>query len=319
MKCLIIETAPLPKVTHNMHVKISYLIKDYLNANGVETDLCSVVGLPSELTQFKKCLSKKYDILLKVYSSWYIHKDRLNALLVKNKDARRAWMTQEYEISIFGDFKPIDICLANFDESVYSTMKTKFYKRFKNININSLILRDKPIEGSKKYGCVYYGRYREDRSIYFEKYFSSRDLHFSTHKKNLKDFQTTVNKINCKIIKPLVFDEGVDTLSYFTTSLYIEDVYTHTHYNNLGTRFYEAINNNVVPLFDVSCMNTISRSGYEIPADLIIDGPKGLLERTEYYRNNSDQANKLLLKLRDTARLERISCYQQILQELCHV
>ena len=62
-----------------------------------------------------------------------------------------------------------------------------------------------------------------------------------------------------------------DTLGLFKYSLYIEDEYTHTHYNHLANRFYEGLSNDTVVLFDRDCINTLKKSEIDNYEDFIID------------------------------------------------
>jgi hypothetical protein len=67
----------------------------------------------------------------------------------------------------------------------------------------------------------------------------------------------------------------------YKTSLYIEDEITHENYNCLANRFYECLNYNVLPLFDASCKNTISLSGYDVADYFIVDDESSVTALTE--------------------------------------
>jgi len=120
------------------------------------------------------------------------------------------------------------------------------------INLNTIIIREPNNIGEKLHDCIYYGRYRSGRRIYFSKY-----LHFpiwlSTSPKNFRKFKD--DRLTSRNITALNW--GNSDLDLFRYSLYIEDVHTHNNYNYLANRYYEAgIHNNVI-FFDINCTNTI--------------------------------------------------------------
>jgi hypothetical protein len=130
----------------------------------------------------------------------------------------------------------------------------------------------------KKYDVCYYGTYRRDRSKYFKKYFTDERFYLSTSNRNFKKFKS----IGCKFtpISKLTWSRtGYDTLGYFKYSLYIEDEHTHNVFNNLADRFYEALSNNTIILFDESCINTLKKSEIENYEDFIITSFKDITKR----------------------------------------
>jgi hypothetical protein len=125
-------------------------------------------------------------------------------------------------------------------------------------------------------GCVYYGSFRKGRIKYFLKYLSDPLVRLSTSSKNLDRFEDLDVKLYGSLAR---LDWKGAGLSHFRSSLYIEDVITHTNYNYLANRFYEALNFDVVPLFDRSCLNTLKLSGLKDYEDYILDGPSDIKDK----------------------------------------
>lgn len=198
-----------------------------------------------------------YDIIICGFGSTSCERERSTEFLVRNKSAKVFWLVGDYEQSTFAPL-------------FYSKRKFEVIKNFEHnlrnkqcvgqhfLNINTLLSKPQNRLVSKQRDTVYYGRWRPDRLRYFQQYLDST-MHLSTHSKNIKMFHH--NGCNPKLIKPMGWRPGRETLNLFRASLYIEDVFTHRHYNCLANRFYEALFCNNVPFFDKSCVNTLERSG----------------------------------------------------------
>ena len=120
---------------------------------------------------------------------------------------------------------------------------------------------------SGRSGCIYYGSFRKDRADYFAKYLTT-DVTLSTHSKNVERYREAGAK---SIIVPRIkWGAKNNGVSQYATSLYIEDVKTHTYYNHLANRFYEALNYGCTPIFGEECEGTILKSGYDIGDEYII-------------------------------------------------
>jgi len=198
-----------------------------------------------------------YDIIICGFGSTSCERDISTDFLVRNKGARLFWLVGEYEQSTFAPLfysrREFEV-IKNFEHKI----KNKMCIRQHFLNINTLLARPQNRSVEKQFNAVYYGRWRPDRLRYFQQYLDST-IHLSTHSKNIKMFHH--NGCNPRLIKPLGWKTHRETLNLFRTSLYIEDEFTHNHYNCLANRFYEALFCNCAPLFDQSCMNTLEKSG----------------------------------------------------------
>ena len=201
---------------------------------------------------------KDYDVIICGFGSTSCEKEMSTRFLSDNSSAKIYWLVGEYEQSTFAPLfyskREFEV-IKNFEHQIKNKKCTK--QHF--LNINTLLTKQPNPAKTKKYDCIYYGRWRPDRLKYFKKYLNSY-MYLSTASKNIKMFYH--NLCRPKLIKPLIWVNRRETLSLFRASLYIEDEYTHNHYNCLGNRFYEALWCNVVPLFDASCINTLKKSGY---------------------------------------------------------
>lgn len=138
------------------------------------------------------------------------------------------------------------------------------------INWNMLTWERVEWTDPKLKGLGYYGSYRPDREVYFEKYFKSSlyPVHISTYKRNAISFRDL--NPNIKIYSPFRHRQQIQA---FQMVLYIEDRFIHTHYNSPANRFYECLYNGVPMCFDKSCRNTFREAGYVIDP-FVVDGPK---------------------------------------------
>lgn len=204
--------------------------------------------LGADILMYKddKIKNINYDVIILTYSNRYTDFETLKKIIRKDSNQIRIGIKSEYEEVGYNRpyFMPyIEIC--NFIGG----------KNF--LNTNLLIARESNQIISKKYDCVYYSRYRKDRMKYCKEYLQG-DIYLSTHPKNHKHFYHA----GCrpKLIKHIDWTKGKETLNLFRYSLYIEDVYTHSVFNNLANRWYEAGFCNVVMFFDINCWNTILKS-----------------------------------------------------------
>jgi hypothetical protein len=235
----------------------------YRNAAILANDL----GADILMSKTDKLKHSDYDVIILPYFNRYTDYNTLRGLVKSNQT--RWLLRSEYEgvHAIFKEFKPYEeIC--NFENG-------KNY-----LNTNLLISRQPNQLTAKKYDCIYYSRHRADRMIYCKEYLQG-NIYLSTHPKNHKHFFHA----GCrpKLIKHIDWTEGRETLNQFRYSLYIEDKYTHSVFNNLANRWYEAGFCNNVVFFDINCKNTISKSeiGYQFDSYYYVSNHAELMQKID--------------------------------------
>ena len=301
MKIALIEIYPLKKVnTRKMidaHLRNSITISEYLK--------CDLLLIESD---FITALKKSYDVLVLSYGSRYAPFNLINELFKRNKNARKFWLTNEYNLTPITSIRKYKhSIIGNFEKQPYIKNVINYY----NLNLNLLLTKPPNELKNKKYDCIYYGTFRINRSKYFTKYLQEA-IYLSTSSKNFKKFK----HIGCnpKYITKLNWVEGKETLNLFRYQLYIEDVKTHTNFNNLANRYYEAGFCNNVVFFDVNCRNTINKSelGYykEQVEDYLVESYEDLQSKIKEcnkdfnkhfaiqksWRMNEQLSRKLMLK-----------------------
>jgi len=148
-------------------------------------------------------------------------------------------------------------------------------------------------------GLGYYGSYRPDREIYFKKYFkdASYKIYISTFPRNSLKFRDLNH--NIKVFEPF---RSRNLISAFQNVLYIEDTFTHSHYNCPANRFYECLCRGVPLLFDKSCERTFKKAGYIIDPFIV--------------NNQTDVHNKIFCSEQIRA-LQKEQWYKNYYLELC--
>jgi len=258
MRGLIIEVSPVSKNTSIAHVRNSLYIQKQTGFDICWNDSTII-----------KSIKKQYDILLFSYSSKFAPHQLMEKLIHKNKNAKLMWAINEYNGSVpkcLRDAGGINV-IANFDR--IKKRNYDYVKKWLNVDLNSWIIQsEKQTLTNKKYDSVYYGTYREGRKNYFKKYLQN-GIHCSSSSKNHKFFRNA----GCEpiFIEKLKWTKHKENLSLFDKSLYIEDLFTHKHFNRMSNRFYEALFCNVLPVFDESCVNTIKKSNFNINDDWIVN------------------------------------------------
>jgi hypothetical protein len=231
--------------------------------------LAKELGADILMSKTDRLQAKDYDVIISTYFNKYTDYKTLRTL-IRNKQKRFLIRTEYEHIDIMTDWKPYQD-IANFEGGE------------NYLNTNLLIARQANTLSPKKYDCIYYSRYRAGRMKYCKEYLQG-EIYLSTHPKNHKHFYHA----GCrpKTIKHIDWTKGKETLNQFRYSLYIEDVYTHSVFNNLANRWYEAGFCNNVVFFDVNCLNTILKSeiGYfeEQIKNYIVTDYNSLKQKIDY-------------------------------------
>jgi hypothetical protein len=205
--------------------------------------------------------NKEYDVFIFGFGSINSDIENVKKFVLKSNEPKLIFVSGEYEQSTSQPLwylnKPY-IVIKNYETlgKLGGRTNGRILKTF-DVNLNILIAKQPNQLITKKYDCIYYGRWREDRANYFKKYIQD-GLYLSTSTKNMKKFKH--EGCNPKYLDTISWNDKKETLNLFKYSLYIEDKYTHKVFNNLANRWYEAGFCNNVVFFDVNCWNTIRKS-----------------------------------------------------------
>ncbi len=275
MKILIIDSHKGSlKEPQNLHWLNAKLIKDYVTSLGHEVML--IWSYPT----VNDNIIGGFDVIILNHSSQYSYVDK--EWINKSPEAKLFYICNEYNLGepmmlwkIVKGGRKYDV-IANHDNKISKVVRKYVGDWHSFINLNCLIVGAAKPDNAEKSGCIYYGSFRKGRIESFNRYLNSGII-VSTHIKNREKF-TNVG-INSQFINRV--DWGGDGLSKFKSSLYIEDEINHEEFNCLANRFYEALNYNVVPIFDHKCINTINKSKYQVPKELIVSSGAEAIELTD--------------------------------------
>lgn len=258
------------KPQENLHWKNAKAIADHLHAD-----------LIWSYPQVNHDVKSGYDSIIFVHASHYSYTDY--KWLELSPKAALFYVVNEYNLG-----EPRTLWTAAKDGRNYTVIANhpseaskvvqKYVSEWKICNLNAISYNPSvPVKSKsglfrlQQGGCVYYGNYRSDRKKYFVKYLN-RDgvVTLSTSSKNEDKFRAA--GINCRMFGRIIWPPKGEGLKKWKCSLYLEDETTHVHYNFLANRFYEALNQNVRPVFDQSCHGTVRKSGYPIDDSNFVDG-----------------------------------------------
>lgn len=214
----------------------------------------------------------RFDNIVIVYSSRFGPFKAIEKFIKDNYQARLFWIVNEYQHypnSLFTRlFNDRGVTVVANTES--EGLKWQGFSDFQKINLNVTAFKKNAkvvATKDKKYDMMYYGTYRPDRIKYFEEYFQ-KGMIVSTSRKNAAKFRNIAPL--ARYIGKIDWHNGLSLLRQFKCSLYIEDQYTHTNFNHLADRFYEALSYDSLCLFDHNCLKNIELSGYDIHDECIV-------------------------------------------------
>jgi len=291
-KTLILSTQPISQDNHSAFVRTSlFLQKKLQNVNLIDRDF--------------EMYREPFDNIIVAYGTFYADFKKMMMFLEAHKDKRLIYMINEYGLVPNGDIYRFLIknnydVIANYVEG---SSGAKHYKKWYIINTNISALKEisnvTPFANRPK-DLIYWGRYRPDREEYFKKYL--HDCIVSTSQKNEDFFLRLKQKI--KLITTVSFDEN-SFLNLTKFTIYIEDKYTHTHYNHLADRFYEALSFGIIMFFDMNAKNTVKQSGYDISDFYFVKDYKDLKAKMEEVNKDPEFYLKNLERLKEQAKKEQ--------------
>ena len=236
----------------------------------------------------------------RAFSSQFKDLNEINNFVKRHPESEFFWITTEYNLSLHPTIK------KNLNSYTIIANHQRKEQKCIQVNLNALIYREYEPQ-AKEYQIIYHGTFRPNRKQYFKKYFDE-DFVISTSKKNIFLFKEL--GIKSKFIEPFSWKSKTPILSRFKFSLYIEDIYTHTHYNYPACRFYEALGCSVIQLFDVNCLNTFKIAGYDI-SDFIVKNREKLKKKMKEIEKNYDLYLSKQLEWREKARQEKEEALEQ--------
>lgn len=306
MKILIIDSHKGSSTTipQNLHWQNAKILADYLDADLIWSHPIVNDNIKSD-----------YDIIIFVHASHYAYTDY--EWIKRSPNAKLFYITNEYNLGeprtlwmALKEGRKYDV-IANHPHEP-SKIVMKYVNNWHNININALVYNPKIFENFMKENphynhlgqnvngdCIYYGSFRKGRAKYFGEYLDENVL-LSTHSKNVEKFRDA--GCTSEIVKRINW--GKEGLFPYSYSLYIEDEVTHTHYNHLANRFYEALNYMCVPLFTPECRNSVELSGYDIPEEYYLYNTvsiqhKDLFCLDEWFVMAHDEKRDILEKIKE--------------------
>jgi len=222
------------------------------------------------IANMREHIGDKYDVIFVGYSTRYSAYKQEVEFLDAHKNSVLIYVSTEYGNQLpacLSITKRQFVLLANYESLPKHMESWTGLKKHLFANINVLTYDDEKRSAKKTFDVIYYGQFRPDRAEYLISA-NWKNVTFSTSKKNVREW-ASVGVFGFKWIDPLNWENGYETLAQYRKSLYFEDRYTHTNYNCLANRFYEAIKCDVLPMIHSSCEGTILRSGYHVPTELI--------------------------------------------------
>lgn len=254
MKPLLINSAKISPSSITAHTRNALILSKTFG-----------IDLISTAEDAKALPREAYDTFIVVGAAFYPKTAEIEAWIRRGEVEKIVWINNEYQVSPNSEYARLikDYPSLLISNVVQPANKCKGFDDFAHVNLNALLFdcKSRPID--KRYSLLYYGTYRPGRRVYLQKYFAESDFYISSSSKNIRKFHQLCG-INARFCDSLNWEAGRETLNLFNYSLYVEDEYTHSHFNFLANRFYECLACNVVQFFDESCRGTLEQSGYPL-------------------------------------------------------
>jgi hypothetical protein len=286
-------------------------------------DIVSDSAILNKESHYQDLWNSTIQNIVVVYASRFseaVSFKQLESFFNKHSKSKIFWLANEYNLApnstIARIFKERGVhVIANFVEEACQFKKFNEFTMI-NFNVSAYRMNAKIVEAKdRKYDLIYYGTFRPDRQNYFSKYLSNAVV--STSKKNIYKFKKAIQSSETRYIDKLDWQHGNCFIRQFRFSLYIEDNFTHSNFNNLSDRFYECLSYDVPMIFDSSCIKTIKQSGYAIPSELIVGSRQELKELLQHYRS-IENYNEILSKWNEL-KLTFQSEIQSVKSKLLHL
>lgn len=229
------------------------------------TALCDELGWNiayslSERTN-QTLFGRNWDNIIISSGTVYMDCQSVARVIKQNPKAQLWWMSNDYAIppnsSVYRLLKERKFSvIASYPRHAGNIAS---YNQWHSLNLNLLLARPINQPVNKTHGLIYYGTFRRDRLPSFQRFLRTPFLNLSTSTKSVAKYKN----IGCKfkLIGRLNWKPNKETLNRFSSSLYIEDEFTHRHFANMANRFYESLTCNCVMIFDRRCSKTLDVAG----------------------------------------------------------
>jgi len=305
MTSLLINSAKITKTSITAHTRNALILAKNLN-----------ITLVSTSQEIKALNRTDYDTFIVVGAAFYEKTAEIEAWIRVGSVKKIVWINNEYQVSANSEYARLikDYPSLIISNVVEAGNKIKGYDQFQLLNLNALIYDDSAREIQKKYDLTYYGTYRPGRRLYLQKYFSESQFYISSSKRNIRKIHQLCG-VNTQFCDKFNWEQGKETLNLFKYSLYIEDEFTHSHYNHLANRFYESLMCNVVQFFEESCRSTIKAAGYDVADKYFVSNKHELEQKVSDFDFNAciqEQREKFTPKAQQEKQ-EALQCISALL------
>jgi hypothetical protein len=232
--------------------------------------------------------NKKYDCVILINGAFGFCDFRDEVVQLCQNNDKFIWAGNDYAIKI-----PSQIKNHLHDLTYWCAYDMQGASNYRYVNWNSITYRPLGYYPPKMYGgLMYFGAYRQGREKYFAEYLGQQVQYEAYISGSSKRVAQKFLKLNPKA---KIFEarppELAQTLSPFSTTIYIEDVKMHQLYCSPSNRFYEALSAGVFILFDHNCLNTFKRAEIEI-GDYLVNGHQEVGSKLKHWSELQQRQKK---------------------------